>query len=296
MSAAPVARQSPGHRPAVAADERRLARACLIDRRRASAAQVEHVRRGAPARGSPGARAPRRRAHPTRCGPDTGTAARTSTPPRRSGPPRRAFDLAPQDLAPEIIRLQIPPHRVAHQDPVLGAPRSRRLPEQPVFPGPRAQPREPRVDPARVRLQDRALLRIRLGEHLRARRCGNGTAAPCGPGRVRPGRTSSESSPAARRRDRSISKKRSWACTKPVALGEIDAVVRASMVGTPRASRVMVTGAESPETATCPSRCRQRAAQAQVRAEEQRRDDEHAASAPRYFSIRIAERGALNRA
>src|SRR5262245_13012012 len=66
------------------------------------------------------------------------------------------------------------------------------------------------------------------------------------------GPNSSDSSPAARRRIRSIWKKRSWACRKPVAR----ATSRRSCPetrGTPRASRSIFTEARRPATARRPS-------------------------------------------
>ena len=65
------------------------------------------------------------------------------------------------------------------------------------------------------------------------------------------GPTSAASSPAARRRARSIWKKRSCACRNPVARATSSRVAP-RMVGMPSVSRVTITGAESPSSRSSP--------------------------------------------
>ena len=75
-------------------------------------------------------------------------------------------DLTPQYLAPEAVDLQIPPHGIGHEHGVLGAPGGGLLPEDPVLPRARTQRRKAGVDAARVRLEHGALLGTCLGDDL----------------------------------------------------------------------------------------------------------------------------------
>src|SRR5688572_20588549 len=68
------------------------------------------------------------------------------------------------------------------------------------------------------------------------------------------GPNNSDNSPAARRRDKSIWKKRSCACAYPVAYARSEREF-AVMTGTPRASRSIVTAAASDGAAAEPSSC-----------------------------------------
>ncbi len=202
-------------------------------------------------------------------------------------------DLAPQDLAPQAARLQIPPHRVHDQDGVLGAP------GRPAAAPAASTPTAARTAaPARRSRRARRLPAARAvpgapAPAPHARRCGSGTAAPCGPARARPCRTaptaprrpggatdpSGRSGPGRARSRWRRRGRRGW---------------RPSIVGTPRASRSMCTGARRPAVAHVAVELRQRGAQQALRDHERdeqrsrrtrRAEELQPAHAPRCASV-----------
>ena len=177
---------------------------------------------------------------------------------RRAFRGRRALETPPPDFLVDGAVLQLPPHGVHHQHRILratmaaasraatGIPRvAHRDPVSPAF-TPRAYAsmtaRSSAGAPATTR---RATLRK---PKRRARMSCLSATAP----------NSSDNSPAASRRDRSIWKKRSCACAKPVANAR-SARERALMTGTPRASRSMVASAARPAADTVSVDARQAA-------------------------------------
>src|SRR5256884_5822087 len=83
---------------------------------------------------------------------------------QRASKPR--VDLLAQDLAPQAVRLQIPPHRMLDEDRVLRAPRERGCAQHPVLPRASGKVCDPGVHAARVGLEQRALGGGCLREHL----------------------------------------------------------------------------------------------------------------------------------
>ena len=166
--------------------------------------------------------------------------------------------------------------------------------EQPVFPRPRAAGSPVRHSRRARRPRAAHAARASPARAPRARRCGNRNRRALRSCSSATLPKSSDSSPAASRRDRSISKKRSWACTKPVAVGEIDAI--GGLDGRHAAAHRASMRHGGAETRLHVSAPRAAAASRAARTYDDRRAAARMSSAhaaPTYFSMRMRARLAL---
>ena len=170
--------QAARHRPAVAARGRLARDAPGHGRRSAAVAHIQHLcgRHRSLRRAH---RALRRRHGRIPAGSGRVQEAEAALPARaalRASEPR--VDLLAQDLAPQAVRLQIPPHGVLDEDRVLRAPRERGCAQHPVLPRASGKVCESGVHAARVGLEQRALGGGCLREHLAGDRAKPEQAGP----------------------------------------------------------------------------------------------------------------------
>ena len=191
--------------------------------------------------------------------PDTAR-RRSDSPSRWRARPgtRTAARAATSCIAPSVClvlplrALQRHVHRDRREHRVFRRPRLRRGAQHQVLERRRRQRRQPGVDAGGVGVELGLVVGRRVGERLAGDVRGSGARASRGRRSAPPAPTSADSSPAGWRRCRSIWKNRSCAWTNPTARARSTRDC-ALMVGTPSASRVTVTGCDSPASVSVPS-------------------------------------------